>query len=191
MPGSAPTSDAKPGRSGPTATKQASPAAPRGVMAPQIAAPTPGSNEFTVTNPVLDVVDLTYLGPTTINSGSVANLPVLEFTATSLTASSGSPSTPSLTMQAPCSTQNGMSLAQVVTVPGTDTATFSGSVSLFVSSIDFTYLGTAYSFSAASPPATFGPVAAGQLTDVAMVTAGFTAAATQLPDLQTVAYFQC
>lgn len=201
--GPAPTAVPEPG-STPGASGSSSPAAtpdsrPSGstpsagstVLSPQLAAPTAGSNEFGVSTPVLDVVDLSYVGPTTISSGSVASLAVLEFTATSLTASSGSPSTPSLSLQSPCTTQNGMSIAQVASVAGTDTASFGGGVTLYVSSIDFTYLGTAYSFTAASPPASFGPVSSGQLTGVAMVAAQLRAGSTSLPSLQTVAFFQC
>jgi len=165
---------------------------PAGLQAsPSLSAPTAGSSEFTITSPVIDVADLTYVGATTIASGSVASLPVLEFTATSLTLSSGSASTPALSMTSPCTTQNGMSITQLSTVPGSATASFSGGVTLYVSSIDFTYLSTTYSLSASSPPASFGPISSGQLTGVAMVAARVTAASTSLPDLQAVAYFQC
>lgn len=153
--------------------------------------PTPGSNEFALSTPALDVVDLTYAGATTIASGSITSLPVLEFTATSLAASSGGTSAASLTMQSPCTTDNGMSFAQVLTVPSTSSAGFSGAVTLYVTSIDFTYLGTAYSFTAAAPPASFGPVAAGQLTTVSMVAAHLAAASTVLPEMQTAGFFQC
>ena len=94
-------------------------------------------------------------------------------------------------MTSPCSTQNGMSISQLSTVPGSNTATFSGGLTLYVSSIDFTYLSTAYSLTASSPPSSFGPITSGQLTGVAMVAAKVNAASTSLPGLQAVAYFQC
>lgn len=133
----------------------------------------------------------TYVGATTIASGSVASLPVLEFTATSLALSSGTPSTPALTLQFPCSIQNGMSISQLATVPGTATASFSGGVTLYVSSIDLTYLGTPYSFSPASPPVGFGPIATGQLTAVTAVAARISAGSTSTTQAQSVAYFTC
>ncbi len=178
-PGAAPGAPATPGGAG--GPHRSSPA---------IVAATPGSNEFTLASPVIDVVNLAYVGATTISSGSIASLPVLEFTATSLTLSSGGAS-PALTLQAPCTTQNTMSLSQLSTVPAAATASFSGGVTLYVTSIDFTYLGTPSSLVAATPPLSFGPIASGQLTAVAMVAAGVHAATTSLPSLQTVAFFQC
>jgi len=180
--------------SGTTGTTTTAPASSPGATprsSALIAASTPGSSESSISMPAVDVVDLTYVGPATISSGSVASLAVLEFTATSLTTSSGSAATPSYSMQSPCTTQNGMSIAQLSTVPGAAGAVFSAGVTLYVSSIDFTYLGTPYSFTAAAPPASFGPVSAGQLTGVAMVAGLLRAGSTSLPDMQTVAFFQC
>jgi hypothetical protein len=174
----------------PGGTASAGPSAGPSAPSPRVAV-TPGSNEFTVAIPVMDVADLAYAGPTTIASGTVADLAVLEFTASSLTLSSASPSTPALSMESPCTIQNGMSLAQLSTVPGTSTGSLSGSVVLYVTSIDFIYLGTPYSLSAASPPVSFPSIASGQLTGVSMVAARIAAASTSLPNLQTVAFFQC
>jgi len=178
--------------SSPSATQAPTTKSSAGVAAGLVAlaGTTAGSNEFTVAAPVVDVVDLTYVGPTTIASGGVASLPVLQFTATSLATSSVT-SDPSFSLQSPCTTQNGMSIAQLTTAPSGGSVSFSGAVTLDVTSIDFTYLGTAYSFTAAAPPASFGPVPAGQLTAVSMVAGSISAGSTSLPGGQTVAFFQC
>jgi hypothetical protein len=168
-PSSAPTASPSPS---PTATP--TPAA----TAPRLLSPAPGSNEFTVESPAMDVTNLAFVGTQTVTSGG-ASLTVLQFTADAATLNG-------LTLSDPCFTSAAVTQRWKVvhSVPAGSTAVLSGGVTLLATSLSFTPLGgSTVTYDATTLPAVGVLVPAGTLPGVQITATSLTAPSTDTHQL--------
>jgi len=139
---------------------------------------TAGSNEFFVNASSMSLAGLSYAGNTTISSGAVASLPVMEFTISGSDAAGFA-----------LSTQCAGGVTQTDAAGAGKSATFTGSTTLLLTSFAATAAGgTAFSFTPSSPPPAAWPYS-GPYTSVSLTAARITGAALAVPAQTTRAGF--
>lgn len=137
---------------------------------------TPGSLEFSLTASSMTLTGLTYVGSSTIASGSVKALPVLEFTITGSSADN-------FTLTRSCS--NTLQLES--SIPSSASASFGGAT-LYVTDFSGTdHNSTLFEFKPGAAPT--GALPATPYTGVSIVAAQITATELSLPNMTTTASF--